>query len=137
MELDLAPETQARLNELAQRTHRGTDELLAEAVDHLVACNDWLGRKGGDSMAAAGRGETVPTKTCAHGSSKGNASEGCASSGRSMRLRISNRSPNISGGTEVWRPPTGFRASSMTPSRACGPCRTGVAPGASTILANS
>jgi predicted transcriptional regulator len=60
MELDLTPDTQARLNELAQRTHRGTDELLAEAVDHLVAYNDWLGRKVGDSMVAAGRGETVP-----------------------------------------------------------------------------
>ena len=60
MELDLTPEMQARLNELALRTHRGTDELLAEAVDHLVAYNDWLGRKVGDSMAAAARGETVP-----------------------------------------------------------------------------
>jgi predicted transcriptional regulator len=62
MELDLTPETQAKLNELALRTHRGTDELLEEAVDHLVAYNDWLGLgdKVGDSMAAAGRGETVP-----------------------------------------------------------------------------
>lgn len=60
MELDLAPETQARLNELALRTHRGTDELLAEAVDHLVAYNEWLERKVGGSMAAAARGEMVP-----------------------------------------------------------------------------
>lgn len=60
MELDLTPETQARLNELALRTQRGTDELLEEAVDHLVAYNDWLGGKVGDSMAAAGRAETVP-----------------------------------------------------------------------------
>jgi len=60
MELNLTPETQARLNDLALRTHRGTDELLAEAVDHLVAYNEWLGRKIGDSMAAADRGETVP-----------------------------------------------------------------------------
>jgi len=60
MELDLTPETQARLNELALRTQRGTDELLEEAVDHLVAYNDWLGRKVGDSVAAAGRCETVP-----------------------------------------------------------------------------
>jgi predicted transcriptional regulator len=60
MELDLTPETQAKLNELALRTHRGTDELLEEAVDHLVAYNDWLGDKVRDSMAAAGRGETVP-----------------------------------------------------------------------------
>jgi predicted transcriptional regulator len=59
MELDLNPETQAKLNELALRTHRGTDELLAEAVDHLVAYNDWLGRKVADSMAAGVRGETV------------------------------------------------------------------------------
>lgn len=60
MEVYLTPETQARLNELAQRTHRGTDELLGEAVDHLVAYNEWLGRKVEDSLAAAGRGEVVP-----------------------------------------------------------------------------
>jgi predicted transcriptional regulator len=60
MEVDLTPETQARLNELALRTRRGTDELLAEAVDHLVAYNEWLERKVGDSMAAVARGETVP-----------------------------------------------------------------------------
>jgi predicted transcriptional regulator len=59
MELHLTPEAEARLTELAQRTHRGTDELLAEAVDHFVAYNDWLGRKVEDSMAAAQRGETV------------------------------------------------------------------------------
>jgi predicted transcriptional regulator len=37
MELDLRPETQAKLNELALRTQRGTDALLEEAVEHLVA----------------------------------------------------------------------------------------------------
>ncbi len=52
MELDLTPETQAQLNELAQRTHRGTDELLAEAVSHFVAYNEWLARKVADSRAA-------------------------------------------------------------------------------------
>ena len=60
MELHLTPETEARLNDLALRTHRGTDELLAEAVDHLVAYNEWLGRKVGNSTAAGCRGETVP-----------------------------------------------------------------------------
>ena len=60
MELHLTAETEARLNELAQRTHRGTDELLAEAVEHLVTYNEWLERKVKDSMASAERGETVP-----------------------------------------------------------------------------
>jgi predicted transcriptional regulator len=60
MELHLPPETQARLNELAQRTHRGTDELLAEAVDHLLSYNEWLTRKVEDSISAVKLGETVP-----------------------------------------------------------------------------
>jgi len=60
MELHLTPETEARLIELAQRTHRGADELLAEAVDHLVAYNEWLGRKVEESRATVERGETVP-----------------------------------------------------------------------------
>jgi predicted transcriptional regulator len=59
MELHFTPETEAKLNELAKRTHRGTDELLAEAVDHLVAYNEWFERKVKDSMAAVERGETV------------------------------------------------------------------------------
>jgi predicted transcriptional regulator len=54
------PETEAKLNELAQRTHRGTDELLEEAVDHLVAYNEWFEHKVKNSMRAAERGETIP-----------------------------------------------------------------------------
>ena len=60
MDLQLTPEAVAKLNELAQRTHRGTDELLVEAVDHLVAYNEWLERKVNDSLQAAERGEIVP-----------------------------------------------------------------------------
>ena len=60
MELHLTPETEAKLNELARRTHRGTDELLQEAVEHLVTYNDWFERKVQDSMVATERGETVP-----------------------------------------------------------------------------
>jgi predicted transcriptional regulator len=60
MELHLTPETEAKLNELARRTRRGADELLEEAVDHLVAYNEWFERKVKDSQAAAARGETVP-----------------------------------------------------------------------------
>lgn len=60
MELRLTPETEAKLNELARRTRRGTDELLEQAVDHLVSYNEWFERKVRDSEAAVARGETVP-----------------------------------------------------------------------------
>jgi predicted transcriptional regulator len=59
MELHLPRETQIKLNDLAQRTHRGTDELIQEAVDHLVTYNEWFERKVKDSQAAVERGETV------------------------------------------------------------------------------
>jgi predicted transcriptional regulator len=59
MELHLTPETEAKLNELARRTHRGADELVEEAVDHLVAYNEWFERKVKDSQTAIARGETV------------------------------------------------------------------------------
>ena len=59
MELHLTPETAAKLNELARRTRRGADELVQEAVDHLVAYNEWFERKVKDSQAAVARGETV------------------------------------------------------------------------------
>jgi predicted transcriptional regulator len=60
MELQLTPEIEAKLNDLALRTHRGTDELLREAVDHLVTYSDWFEQKVKSSMAAVERGETVP-----------------------------------------------------------------------------
>jgi predicted transcriptional regulator len=60
MELHLTPETEVKLNDLARRTRRGTDDLLQEAVEHLVTYNDWFERKVKDSIAAAERGETVP-----------------------------------------------------------------------------
>jgi len=59
MELHLTPETEAKLNELALRTHRGTDELLEEAVDHLVVWNQWLHDKVNGSITAVERGETT------------------------------------------------------------------------------
>jgi predicted transcriptional regulator len=62
MELHLTPETEAKLNELARGTRRGADELLEEAVDHLVSYNEWFERKVRDSQAAVDRGETVPDK---------------------------------------------------------------------------
>jgi predicted transcriptional regulator len=59
MELQLAPEAAAKLNELALRTHRDPGELLAEAVDHLVEWNCWYEDKVNSSIAAVERGETV------------------------------------------------------------------------------
>jgi predicted transcriptional regulator len=61
MELRLPPETEAKLNELARRTHKGTDELLEEAVDYLVAYNEWFERKVRNSMAAA-ENQAVPNE---------------------------------------------------------------------------
>jgi len=60
MELTLRPETEAKLTDLARRTHRGTDELLEEAVEHLVTYNAWVEHKVTESLAAAERGEIVP-----------------------------------------------------------------------------
>jgi predicted transcriptional regulator len=42
---------------LALRTRHGSDELLEEAVDHLVIWNDWRERNVNSSIAAAERGE--------------------------------------------------------------------------------
>jgi predicted transcriptional regulator len=60
MELHVTPETEAKLNELAERTHRGKDELLEEAVNHLLAYyNEWFDRKVKDSLAAVKPSETI------------------------------------------------------------------------------
>jgi predicted transcriptional regulator len=59
MDLHLTLETEAKLNQLAQRTQRGTNELLQEAVEHLVAYSDWFERKVRDSMAAVEQGDTI------------------------------------------------------------------------------
>lgn len=58
-ELRLTPETEAKLNDLARRTRKATDELLGEAVDYLVAYNEWFERKVRKSMVAAEENQTV------------------------------------------------------------------------------
>jgi predicted transcriptional regulator len=60
MELRLTPEAEAKLNDLARRTQKGTDELLEEAVDYLVAYNDWFERKVRNSISASEKDHTVP-----------------------------------------------------------------------------
>jgi predicted transcriptional regulator len=60
MDLHLPPETEAKLHDLARRTHKRTDELLGEAVDYLVEYNEWFERKVRTSMADVENGQTVP-----------------------------------------------------------------------------
>ncbi|HXJ92271.1 MAG TPA: hypothetical protein VMT20_05260 [Terriglobia bacterium] len=42
MEIHLPQTDEAKLNELAVKTGRGTDELVQEAVHHLLARNEWF-----------------------------------------------------------------------------------------------
>ena len=65
MGLRLKPEYEAKLHDLARRTRRGEEELLEEAVDHLVAYNEWFERKVKNSMAAAEANQTVPDEEVA------------------------------------------------------------------------
>jgi predicted transcriptional regulator len=59
MELHLTVEAEAKLNQLAQQTHRGKDELLEEAINHPIAYKEWLEKEVKESLAAADRGEIV------------------------------------------------------------------------------
>jgi len=65
MALRLKPESEAKLHDLARRTRRGEDELLEEAVDHLVAYNEWFERKVKSSLAAAEANQTIPDEEVA------------------------------------------------------------------------
>jgi predicted transcriptional regulator len=55
----MTPETEAKLNALAERTRRGKDELLEEAVNHLLVYNEWLDRKVASSLVAAEHGNVI------------------------------------------------------------------------------
>jgi predicted transcriptional regulator len=59
MELQIRPETEAKLNNLAERIHRDRNELLEEAVNNLLAYNEWFERKVNASMVATAHGEVV------------------------------------------------------------------------------
>ena len=65
MVVQLTPESEAKLTELAKRTRRQPNELLEEAVDHLVAYNEWFERKVKSSMAAVEANQTVPDEEVA------------------------------------------------------------------------
>lgn len=59
MALHVTPELEAKLNELAKRTHRDQSELLEEAVNNLVAYNQWFESKVSASQQAADHGDVV------------------------------------------------------------------------------
>jgi len=53
------PQTEEKLSQLASDMHLAKDDILDEAVDHLLAYNSWLRGKVSESLAAAERGEVV------------------------------------------------------------------------------
>lgn len=59
MALHVTPEVEAKLNGLAERTRRDKNELLEEAVNNLIAYNQWFDRKVNASQQAADRGELL------------------------------------------------------------------------------
>jgi predicted transcriptional regulator len=65
MEVYITPEAEAKLDDLARCTNKGRAELLGDAIDHLVAYNDWFERKVRGSMAAVEDRETIPDEEVA------------------------------------------------------------------------
>jgi predicted transcriptional regulator len=60
MATTLRPETEEKLAQLAERMHRPKYEVVDEALDRLLAYNDWLEGKIKQSLAAVGRGDLIP-----------------------------------------------------------------------------
>jgi predicted transcriptional regulator len=60
MATTLRPETEEKLAQLAERMHRPKDEVVDEALDRLLAYDDWLEGKIKQSLAAVGRGDLIP-----------------------------------------------------------------------------
>ena len=59
MEVDLTQDQLAGLNKLASTTGRGTDELVHEAVDNLLAYNRWFSEQVQVGLEQIRRGEFV------------------------------------------------------------------------------
>lgn len=59
MEVHLTPNQEAQLNELAATTGRRTDELVQEAVDRLLAYNNWFKEQVQVGLDQIKRGEFV------------------------------------------------------------------------------
>jgi predicted transcriptional regulator len=59
MEVSLPQNQESELNELALKTGRGTDELVREAVERLLAHNQWFKREVQVGIDQIGRGEFI------------------------------------------------------------------------------
>jgi predicted transcriptional regulator len=59
MEVSLPQKQESELNELALKTGRGTDELVREAVERLLAHNQWFKREVQVGIDQIGRGEFI------------------------------------------------------------------------------
>jgi len=59
MEVLLLEKQEAQLNALALRTGRGTDELVREAVSHLLARSEWFEKQVQIGMDQIARGEFI------------------------------------------------------------------------------
>lgn len=57
MEIPLTPDLQSKLSRLAAQQGRPTEELVVEAVERMVNCDEWFLREVEDGLAAADRGE--------------------------------------------------------------------------------
>ncbi len=59
MDVHLTPQQETRLNELATTTGRGTDELVQEAVDRLLAYDNWFKEQARVGLDQINRGEFI------------------------------------------------------------------------------
>lgn len=59
MEVHLPQNQESQLNELADRTGRGTDELVQEAVARLLAYNEWFNEQVKVGIDQIKRGEFI------------------------------------------------------------------------------
>jgi predicted transcriptional regulator len=59
MEVNLSPELEAKLNRRAAEQGRDSQSLVQEAVERLLAYDDWFIREVEKGLAAADRGEFV------------------------------------------------------------------------------
>jgi predicted transcriptional regulator len=59
MEVQLTPEQLEQLNNLASSSGRRTDELVKEAIDNLLAYNDWFRKEVEIGLAQVRQGDLV------------------------------------------------------------------------------
>ena len=59
MEAHLSRQQESRLNDLAARTGRGTDELVQEAIARLLAHNEWFKQQVEVGIDQIARGEFI------------------------------------------------------------------------------